>query len=162
MKKDNLPAHWQEDEARDQLAARTLIDVTGRCMIPGLTAPVYLSSQLYDLLFTPVDDADNWIDETDPETPCRDLAAKFSEAAVILSTAIAATERNFPVLVELPTIEGVTRGRTKTKIFAYRETWRQDGYIILLESEPDPTAFEFAELEVDSFPWDFDDDYEDV
>ena len=80
----------------------------------------------------------------------------------MLTTAIAATERQSPVSVEIPVIEGVTFAKTYVKVFSFRDSWTDDGYLILLADESDPTSLEFAELEADAFCLDEFRDWEDV
>lgn len=159
MNKNNIPLHWQEDEPQNPPEARHFVDVSWRLEMQGLPAPLRISKSLCDRLFP---DLLSDCDFGEIDFPCQETAERFAEAALILSTAIAATERHSPVCVELPVIEGVTNSKTHLKVFSYRDDWTTDGYLILLVDEHDPTDLELAELEAEANCLDVFREWEDI
>lgn len=151
-----------DPEQFDVQPPRQFVDASWRIELPKLAEPLMISERLNELLFSEAKHQDAFEVFEDPEYPCLEVARRFAESALVLATAFAAAERSYPVSVEIPVIEGVTSEKTRVKVFRFRDEPARDGFLILLDDEPDPTALELAELEADAFSFGPFDEWDDV
>lgn len=156
--KDNVKQESAETGVSSFLP-RNFIDVTWRIEFRGLPGRIHLSEALEKILFDSAKHQDIFELWDDPDFPCAEIREKFATAALVLASACASADPRQSISVVMPPIEGTTDEKTPVKVIKFGTEETARGFLILLEGEPEPDAFERYQLEHPADDFEDEDDW---